>query len=258
MDLCTVTNKKYLKNVFNLVNSYKLNSYNKKVFIYCFDMSEKEVQELQQAYRSYYFNIVPKIVEYAYDPLTFFYKSFAISDCILKSESFVYSDATNVFNRFIEIEKYLIDDSLFLPYNDERLTNQYWTTKKCFEIMNCEHAKIMPQYWAGFQVYKSTEENKLFVKEMFDFMKNSEVALPNTTSKKPDGPNAKCVEHRQDQSVLSLLVHKHFRHQAYNLEKQQLFGDWQTFKVFNPSYQHDIKNCAVSARESKFGSFRFL
>lgn len=258
MDLCTVTNKKYLKNVFNLVNSYKINSYNKKIFIYCFDMSEEEIKTLQQTYQSYYFLHVPKLVSYAYNPLAFFYKVFAINDCISKSDAFMYSDATNVFNKFVEIEKYLIDDSLFLPYLDKKLTNEYWTTKKCFEKMKCNDAKIMPQYWAGFQIYKGTSENKAFTQEMLEYMKIDEVALPDTSVKYPDGVSQPCIEHRQDQSVLSLLIHKNFRHQYYDFEKQQLFGDWQTFKYFNSQYSHNIAECFLSSRESKFGNFRFI
>lgn len=258
MDLCTVTNKKYLKNVFNLVNSYKINSYNKNIFIYCFDMSDEEIETISHTYEQYRFIKVPKVVEYAYDSTTFFYKCFAINDCIKKSSFFAYSDATNVFNRLVDIERYLIDDSLLLPYNHNKLTNLYWTTQRCFEKMNCVEAAIMPQYWAGFQVYKSTNDNVKFISEMYKYMLDADIALPNISIKKPDGDNAPCVEHRQDQSVLSNLIHKHYRHQKYDVERQNLFGDWQTFISYEPNYKHDLKNASLSSRESKFGYFRFL
>lgn len=257
MDLCTVTNKKYLNNVFNLVNSYKINSYNNNVFIYCFDMSGDEIEQLNSTYQKYNFINIPKVVEYAYDPTTFFYKVYAINDCIKKSNFFIYSDATNVFNKFINIEKYLIDNSLFLPYNNPKLINKYWTTKKCFERMSCFEAAIMPQYWAGLQIYKSTNENVNFINEMYNFMCDPEIALPNTSIKMPDGDNTSCIEHRQDQSVLSVLIHKHCRHQRYDPEKQFLFGDWQTFSYFDVSYKNNLKDCIISSRESKFGYLRF-
>ena len=258
MDLCTVTNKKYINNVINLLNSYKVNSYNKNIFVYCFDMEQKEIDQLNKNYTDAQFLFVPRVNDYAYHPTVFLYKVYALNDCINRTDSFIYSDATNVFNRFVDLKKYLIDDSLLLPYNSEKLTNAYWTTKKCFEKMDCHTAAIMNQYWAGFQAYCSTEENKLFLKQMYDYMLVPEIALPDTSIKKPDGIDSICIEHRQDQSVLSLLIDKHFRHQKYDHERQLLFGDWQTFSIFNNGYAHDINNCCLSSRESKFGNFRFI
>lgn len=259
MDLCTVTNKKFIKSAINLVKSYKMNSYNKNIFIYYFDIEKSEIDFLKAIHSDIFFIPVPKIVDYAYEPTLFFYKVYAIHDCIKKTDKgMIYSDATNVFNRFIDIENYLLDDVLFLPYNNSKLTNQYWTTQRCFEKMNCESAKIMPQYWAGFQVYKKTEQNIEFVEKYFDYMKDPEVVFPKTEFKKPDGEHSLCIEHRQDQSILSILIHKNSLDQKYDHNKQLLFGDWQTFKNFDDKYQHNLENCCLSSRESKFGFYRYL
>jgi hypothetical protein len=258
MDLCTVTNNRYIKNAINLINSYRVNSYNQKVYFYYFDVEKEQIQTLSETYKDITFIEVPKVCEWAYKPTVFFYKTFAINDCINKSAGFIYSDATNVFNRYVDIKNYLIDDSLFLPYNHERLLNKYWTTNKCFEKMDCQSAREMMQYSAGFQAYISTEENKEFTQEMYNWMLDADVALPDTNVKRPDGLDSPCIEHRQDQSVFSLLINKHFRHQRYNHDRQLLFGDWMTYKSFNQDYKHDIKNCVISSRESKFGNFRFL
>jgi len=257
MDLLTVTNKKYIKNAINLINSYKVNLYNKNVFLYYFDIKEEEIDYLQKNYRHIHFLKIPKVCEYAYNPTVFLYKVYAISDCIDKTNGFIYSDATNVFNSYVEIDKFLIEDSLFLPYNNNRLLNKFWTTQKCFEKMECNTAKVMPQYWAGFQVYKNTADNRKFTKEMYEYMLDPEVALPDTSVKNPDGILSDCIEHRQDQSVLSILIHKNFRDQKYDHEKQLLFGDWQTFKDFDNNYVHSL-NCCLSSRESKFGYFRYF
>lgn len=256
MDLVTVTNKKYIKNAINLINSYKLNLYNKNIFLYYFDIEEEEINILQKKYKDIHFVKIPKVCDYAYNPTVFFYKVYAINDCINKTKSLIYSDATNVFNSFVGIEKFLIDDSLFMPYNNNKLLNKFWTTKKCFEKMECQTAKIMPQYWAGFQVYKNTAGNREFIKEMYEYMLDPEVALPDTSVKNPDGMLSDCIEHRQDQSVLSILVHKNFRDQKYDHKKQMLFGDWQTFKHFDNEYIYESK-CCLSSRESKFGYLRF-
>jgi len=258
MDLCTVTNRKYIKNAINLVNSYKINSYNKNVFIYCFDMSNEQIKYVSTIYKEINFLPVPKICDYAYNPTVFFYKVYALNDCINKSNGFMYSDATNVFNRFVDIKQHLLQDSMFLPYNHKYLLNKYWTTNKCFEKMNCISAKDATQYWAGFQTYIASDNNKKFIQEMYDCMLDPDIALPDTSVKKPDGEQSLCLEHRQDQSVLSILIHKHNRHHEYNEERQQLYGDWMTYLIFNKEYKYDIKNCVLSARESKIGKFRFL
>jgi hypothetical protein len=258
MDLCTATNEKYITSVINLINSYKINSYNKNIFVYCFDMDGDKIKILSENNKHINFLTVPKICEHAYHPTVFFYKTYAINDCINKSNAFIYSDATNVFNKFEYFEKYLIDDSLLLPCNNEILTNKYWTTQKCFEKMDCQAAKNTPQYWAGLQAYISTNENKKFVQKMYEYMIDPEIALPDTSVKYPNGEKSPCIEHRQDQSVLSLLIDKYNRHQKYNEKRQSLFGDWMTFKMIDQSYQHDIENCIISPRESKFGYYRFL
>ena len=258
MDLCTVSNKKYIKNAINLINSYIINSFNQNKYVYCFDMSHEEVTVLQNSYQSIAFKLIPKVTDYAYDPTVFFYKTYALHDCINNSNAFIYSDATNVFNKFVDINKFLLDDSLFLIYNNEKLLNKFWTTKKCFDKMDSSASKNMMQYWAGFQAYISTEDNKKFVKEMYNYMLDPDVALPNTSIKSPDGYLAECIEHRQDQSVLSILINKHNRHQRYDMIKQQLFGDWQTYKFFDNTYCNDLQNSCLSSRESKYGAYRFL
>ena len=263
MDLCTATNKKYLSSVFNLINSYMINSYNKNIFVYCFDMTPQEVSDLNTTIRrTQYVDVkflwIPPIIEYCYHPTLFFYKVYALHHCINQSQGFIYSDATNAFNRFVDIKEYMISDSLLLPYNQEIMINKHWTTNRCIEKMQCQKARLMPQYWAGFQVYLSTQQNRLFLQEMYDYMMDPEIAYPDTSIRKPEGDDSECIEHRQDQSVLSLLVDKYDRHQKYDLERQLLFGDWQTFRVFSNDYSHDIERCCLSSRESKFGNYRFL
>ena len=259
MNLCTVTNKKYIKNAFNLINSYKINSYNSKVFLYYFDVDKTTVKHLKQLENdSLIINEVPFTCEHAYEPTVFYYKTYAIKDSLSQSEGIIYSDATNAFVKKDKLHESLIDGALFLPYNDERLTNKYWTTNLCFQKMEAEDSRNMMQYWAGFQAYTNSIKNIKFVNEMHDYMLDSNIALPNTSIKYPDGPDSTCKEHRQDQSVYSLLIHKHFRHNFYNPVLQNKYGDWQTFKVHNDNYNVNEQNIIMSARESKFGNMRFL
>jgi len=259
VDLCTVTNQRYFVNAINLIKSYQVNSCNEKVFLYYFDLDddtlakakhlESEKLELRE---------VPESCPHAYEPTVFYYKTFAIKDSLPSSQGIVYSDATNAFIKKSDIRESLVDGAMFLPYNDERLLNKYWTTDRCFEKMSADSARNMMQYWAGFQAYEKSDKNIKFTEEMHEYMLDPEIALPNTSVKNPDGENRMCKEHRQDQSVYSLLIHNHFRHNFYDPILQNKYGDWQTFKVHDPNYIVNEAQMVMSARESKFGNLRFL
>ena len=261
MDLCTVISERFINQAQNLIQSYRLLSYNKNVFVYYFNTDEKKLEEFTEIFGDQVKLIpVENVCEHALNPRAFFYKVYAIKDCLKNhSGDLIYSDSANCFVRdATQIHNELIDDSLFVTYPYKGLTNQYWTTKKCFEVFGALGAEIMPQYWAGFQVYKKTQANIDFVSEMYEYMLDPAVALPDTTIKRPDGPNSPCIEHRQDQSALSLMIHKHNRHQFHDVNKNNKYGDWQTFVNFDRDYKHDFDKMILSPRESKFGNFRFL
>ena len=261
MDLCTVISENFISQAINLIQSYKIYSFNKKVHLYYFNTEKDKLKIFKDLFGD---QIVLKevlpVCAHALEPRVFFYKVYAINECLVNStKSMIYSDAANCFvNKTYDLENDLVDGSLFMPYRHPRLANKYWTTKKCFEKMDAFSAAAMPQYWAGFQVYKRTIDNVNFVTEMLDCMKDPEIALPDTTVKYPDGKTNKCIEHRQDQSVLSLLVDKHNRHQYFDIHKNDRYGDWQTIVSFNSSYRHNFDQMVLSPRESKFGSFRYL
>jgi hypothetical protein len=261
MDLCTVISEKFIPQAINLIQSYKVNSFDEKVYVYHFNTSADKLNIFKELFSNQVtLRKVLPVCAHALEPRVFFYKVYAINDCLVNnSKSMIYSDSTNCFiNKTLELESDLQDGALFLPYRHPGLSNQYWTTKKCFKEMEAPDAKHMPQYWAGFQVYKRTLDNIRFVSDMFGYMKNPNVALPDTTVKYPDGENTKCIEHRQDQSVLSILMHKHDRHHHFDMHRNDRYGDWQTIINFNKSYNHKFDKMILSPRESKFGNFRFL
>ena len=261
MDLCTVISEKFINQAINLIQSYKILSYNQKVFVYYFNTSLDKLEIFSRLFGNQVTLLpVQKVCEHAFSPRIFFYKIYAINNCLkTHSEAMIYSDSANCFiSNATNIESDLIDDSLFLSYPYEILTNQYWTTKKCFEIISAPLSEIMPQYWAGFQVYKRTDKNIALVDDLYKYMLNIDCAGPVTSIKNPDGPQSKCVEHRCDQSVLSILIHKHNRHQHFDVNKNNKYGDWQTLKSFDKNYNHDFNKMILSPRESKFESFRFL
>ena len=261
MDLCTVISERFIPQALNLIQSYRVYSYNQRVHLYYFNTDPQKLNVFHEVFGDQVsLHEVKKVCEYALEPRVFFYKTYALNDCFLNhSDSVIYSDSANCFVQKTEtLEDDLVDQSLFMVYPYSGLTNQYWCTKNSLLEMNSVGAEIMPQYWAGFQVYKKSSDNIKFVEEMYEQMLKPNVALPDTTVKNPDGEDSPCREHRQDQSVLSVLIHKHNRHQKFNPLRNNKYGDWQTLIEFNSGYQHDFQKMILSPRESKFNKFRFL
>ena len=261
MDLCTVISERFIPQALNLIQSYKLLSYNQNVYVYHFNTEVDKLKILNEIFGDQVKLIeVANECEHALNPRVFFYKVYAMRDCLLNhSKSMIYSDSANCFIREAKnIHNELIDDSMFLAYPYEKLTNRYWTTRACFDAIESPAAEIMPQYWGGFQVYKRTDENIKFINQLYYYMLLSDVALPDMNVKKHDGDGSPCIEHRCDQSALSLLIHKNNRHQSFDMEKNNKYGDWQTLINFDRNYKHNFDKFILSPRESKFGNFRFL
>jgi hypothetical protein len=258
MDLCSVFSENYILSAVNLVKSYIINSYNQKIYLYYFNCNKDKLSIFEKFGNNVILLPIESDIEYAYNPKAFFYKIYAINDCSKRSDCFMYSDVTNCFiQNATNIHLDLIDNCLFLAYPYERLTNKYWTTKKCFEVMDSSFSEMMPQYWAAFQAYKMDTENRLFIDDLYSYGSNKDCILPEVGVKKPDN-NDICIEHRQDQSILSLLINKYNKHQFYDINKDNKYGDWQTLSFFDESYKCDLTKRILSPRESKFGNYRFI
>ena len=261
MDLCTVISENFISQAVNLIQSYKINSFDKKIYVYYFNTPSDKLKIFKDLYGNQVVLLeVMPVCPHALEPRIFFYKAYSINDCLINhTDAMIYSDSANCFVKPTEdLEADLVDESLFMVYQHPALSNQYWTTKKCFEKLDAPGAEVMPQYWAGFQVYRKTNDNINFVTELLEFMKDPTVAGPETSIKRPDGEGQKCIEHRCDQSTLSILLHKHGRHQFFDLRKNERYGDWQTIVSFDKSYSHNFNKMVLSPRESKFGNFRYF
>jgi hypothetical protein len=265
MTLVTVTNEKFAASTFNLINSYKAFSFDEYVLVYDFGLKKETANLLRETYKDQvYVNSVDKVCDHSHEPRTFFYKAFAIKNGFNDStKDIIYSDATNAF---VKESKDLYQDTvnsggrLLLPYTAEKLSNKYWCTEKSFKKMHCDKEDYYnsPQYWAGFQCYQHTQENKEFVDTMYDYMMDIELAGPDTTVKRPDGYDAPCIEHRQDQSVLSLLIERWGWRQRYDEEINNKYGDLSTFADWEEGFSYDEDKVVLSARFSKFGNYRFV
>ena len=90
------------------------------------------------------------------------------------------------------------------------LVNSMWTKRDCFILMDCDHKK----YWranqcdAAFSLFRKSPQAIQFLNEWLQYGRDERIITgrPNTLGKKnlPD-----FIEHRWDQSILSLLAAKH-------------------------------------------------
>lgn len=93
--------------------------------------------------------------------------------------------------------------------NGEVWKNYMWTKYDCFHLMNCNSNTYVygDQVDAAFQVYEKNKSSLEFINEYLIYCKNENIVTdcPNVNGNNYDG----FVDHRHDQSILSLLAIKH-------------------------------------------------
>lgn len=87
--------------------------------------------------------------------------------------------------------------------------NNLWTKRDCFKLMNCDTDTyhLGNQSDGAYQVYQKNEKTVQFMQEYFNYCADKRIITdePNT-----QGENlAEFLDHRHDQSVLSLLAIKY-------------------------------------------------
>ncbi|HEX8327795.1 MAG TPA: hypothetical protein VF629_09660 [Hymenobacter sp.] len=125
--------------------------------------------------------------------------------------------------------------------------NASWTKRDCFVLMDCDSER----FWysahcdASFVVFKKTEKSIDFVNEWVKYGSNLQIIsnLPNVS----DLPNKpEFIDHRYDQSILSLLAEKFnlplYRAPSqfgnhYKLRQYRIEGE---FNCLNQSYQNQL------------------
>jgi len=264
MDILSVSNDNYILNALNLFKSYEINSFNNKKILYYFNVKEEKLKFLQKHVKNLILYEIPKINNYIFNTKIFLFKCYALSEQINRGSGFIYSDSANCFvkkDNFLNI--YLNNnDRLLLKYPEQIKKNKFFTTKKCFKLLDCDDTQFKEdhQYWAGFQVYKFTEKNKHLLNKQYEYMLNKDIAFPESNVERPDGSSNDCWFHRNDQSVLSLLVKKYNIEQSFSFDLFNKYGDFYT--VFN----HDLNfktnfvydNILMHARDSKINNYKFV
>ena len=117
MDLCTVISEGFIPQALNLIQSYKILSYDQNIYLYYFNTDRQKLNIFTELFGDKVKLIeVKNVCDHALSPRIFFYKVYAIKDCLENhSNGFIYSDSANCFVREAKnIHDHLIDDSMFL------------------------------------------------------------------------------------------------------------------------------------------------
>lgn len=265
INLVTVTNNVFAPCVFNLIESYKLNSCDEKIYIIYYDLEKEYIELFKQSYGKQIELIeVQNECEHSYNSRFYFPKGYALKIAASIKKPFMLCDASHAFiSKTYELEYFLEKDTrFFIEYPNQIFKNKYWATKDSLKLMNCdtEEFREAQSYWSGFHAYIPTQENLDMIQEQYIHMLNPMIAGPSNLLQKPDGPNSICIAHRNDQTVLSIMIQKYGFNQKFEQKKYGRYGDLQTAKVMLPEIysQIDQKSICLYSRYSKFNNFSFL
>jgi len=240
----------------SFINSFKFNQDSKHI-IYLFGNKP----EIIDAPEFISIKNIPENIEALNNPLLFAYKYWAILDSLNNGENknIIYSDAANKINGCLsDIENFYKKNVLLSRYKDGQFLIKHWTTKKCIETLNGENFLNIPQIWAGFQAYKNTPQNITFVKNMLNLCIDESLSGPIPSISKPDGEGSECIQHRNDQSILSIESLKNNLYPEYDDTVTYTFGDFISMKYFYISqYDGDhlnLLNRKIFPRHYKYHS----
>ncbi len=264
MNLLTVANEKFIPHCIQLIDSYNQQPFRETVHLYVFETSEITKNKILMRYNNVIIHDIPNINDYIYNPKIFLFKSYALKNMIGRKIDFIYSDSANIFARDCTaiVESLYKNKNLFLQYPIEGLKNKFWTSKKCFKEMNCETQEYFdsPQYWAGLQGYVYNELNEKFILEMYDLMLNINCAYPESNIHKPDGFSEDCLYHRNEQSVLSLLIKKYGLEQEFDYDMFNKCGDFPTMFNYDKKYSDgfDLNKVLIYPRYSNMHGLNLI
>lgn len=261
MNLVTVSNNRFVNHVVQLIDSYNRQPFKKDVYLYVFEFSDANKSFLYNRYKNVKIFDIPRINDYVYNTKIFLFKCYALKHAIEQGIDFIYSDAANVFVKdSTELVRYLQQNgNLFLQYPMPTKKNKFFTTSTCFKQMqlDTEEYRNSQQYWAGLQGYINNPTNHTLIKQMFEYMLDRDIAFPEAHIQKPEGINSNCVYHRNEQSVLSLLIKKYNLEQQFDYEMFNKCGDYPTVFMHEPEYRFrfDEQKILIHPRYSNIYGF---
>ena len=162
------------------------------------------------------------------------WKPFIILDALKKMQPediLIHVDAGALFMNAVKPLIELTENKEIILFYNNGHKNSTWTKRDCFHFMDCDNDKFYNenQTLAGYIVCKKTPFVISFLEEWLEYAQNENILtdLPNTCGL----ANLKdFIDHRHDQSILSLLAAK------YNLELYRDPSQWGN-KYKMPEYR---------------------
>lgn len=239
MNFVTVANWPYRLVALNVIASH-LRQYpgSKATFAWFGQFREPFFKAVQDYWPNVEFVETDSLCPHAHEPGYQYFKLSALHEACQRGEPFLYLDAlSEIQQRPYEIEEALRQKSrFFIQYpRDAFFWNEKWTTNECFRRMGGDERKYREafQYWSAVQAYVPTPENRLFISEMHQLMRDPLVAGPPLRAHQPDGPNG-CIAHRSDQSVFSICIEQREWCQPFDPQMFARCGDVVTVQGWAP------------------------
>ena len=164
------------------------------------------------------------------------WKPFIILDALKKlqpEDILIHVDAGALFINAVKPLIELTENKEIILFYNNGHKNSTWTKRDCFHFMDCDNDKFYNenQTLAGYIVCKKTPFVISFLEEWLEYAQNENILtdLPNIC----ELPNLKdFIDHRHDQSILSLLAAK------YSLQLYRDPSQWGN-KYKMDDYQED-------------------
>jgi hypothetical protein len=239
MDLVTACNDLvFYRNAMKLIDSFHKFYPESKVYLCVFGEMARLVGTKSEGFEIIE---IPDDCGHAWNPRFYCFKNYAYKIGMDRcSDSFIWLDARiRLVSRLIEVEDALEKETRFFdqyPHLEFYKIKNY-STALCVNKLGLSQEEISG--WYGYQsmiqAYKKTEKNKEFIETMLKYMRDPEIAGPSNYTEKPDGPDSYVRHHRNDLSVLSLLIPRFGFDQPYDVEKSRRYGDRATYTQFGGS-----------------------
>jgi len=144
----------------------------------------------------------------------YFWKSIVINDALKRineGDYLFYADSGSVFIRSIKpLINYLKEKNESILCFKFPLIEKQWTKRDAFVLMNCDYPEYTEtsQVLGGFILMKKNKTSVDFIKKFQEYCSDIRIISDNENQmEKPNYPEF--VEHRHDQSILSLMVKKY-------------------------------------------------
>ncbi|MDP1712210.1 MAG: hypothetical protein Q8K86_07115 [Candidatus Nanopelagicaceae bacterium] len=235
MNLVTVADGNFLVSALNLMCSYRRHSPSFDRIVFChFNIPPTTIQKIATYFGDRFVaQAVEPVCPHALDPRLYFFKTYALHAAKRFNEPFLYLDAGElIVDSLLDFERVLkARQRVYVQYpHHPFFRNDGWTTNRCFQKLGCDDERFRGafQYMGGLQAYLPTAENWAFIDEVYALTQDIEIAGPSCKHDRPDGPNGACRQHRNDQSVLSVLIERNGWQQPYDEGFFAGYGDIRT------------------------------